>query len=186
LVLATLGLPAVVITANAIANTFEQRQVERAVQERTFGPQLLQNPGFELRENERPSGWISAGAPIFDTSGSASHSGQAAVQATSVENVFVQAVVVRPERRYYLSLYARGSNETQHGRLQVNWHDASTGQLISASIEIIPVEPAWKEYETVVQSPRQPATAFVYAGPAPGSSVWYDDFFFAEVLPESR
>jgi hypothetical protein len=152
---------------------------------RILGKELLENPSFEPGPGALLAGWQPVGNPGFDVSGRSSHGGVAAVHASSTSDLLVQSVAVRAGDQYLLSIHARATEGDQQARLQVNWHD-SGGKPISASLEAVPVGPQWKRYEALVQAPAQAGTAIVYATPEVGSSVWYDDFSFAEVRHEIR
>ncbi|MGB9661866.1 MAG: ArnT family glycosyltransferase [Moorellaceae bacterium] len=147
---------------------------------RKLGLELLKNSGFENLEGRQLNSWQHVGKPVIDTSGLRSHSGFVAVRSEGTENVFYQAVPVKPQGLYLLSYYARADRQGQIARLQVNWSNEQ-GRFLKTDIELVDIGADWKQYEMAVTAPPQAAWATVYVSPHEQSSVWFDDFSFVEV-----
>lgn len=151
---------------------------EKPVQ-RTIGPELLQNPGFEEIEGLQPSNWSHSGRPVIDASGQQSYSGLVAVGVVD-DNPLYQSVPVKPGVHYVLNYRARAVEQKQRVRIQVDFVDAE-GKLLSTDLVILEVASTWKHYEMTLTVPEKARLAMIYASPHDRGSAWFDDFSFKEI-----
>lgn len=145
--------------------------------------QLLQNGGFETLEGAWPAVWGHVGAPSVDDSGAQAKAGKVAVRCKGAENTLFQSVPVTPGAQYVLSYAARAPEPKQAARLQVNWSDVNS-QFLSTNIELCEAGPEWRRCAVNIVAPPGAATAVVFTSCHGQSSVWFDNFSFAEYAGE--
>jgi hypothetical protein len=138
---------------------------------------LLSNAGFEeLDATGRPAGWAVYGDPVVDTSEVRAHGGQNAVRADASSG-FTLSRPVEPGSVYTLGHWTRADHDGQFARLQVNWLGLN-GQILDASIEVVPVTREWTYHEFSVSVPDRTTLANVYVSVHEASAVWFDDIRF--------
>ena len=136
---------------------------------------LLVNSDFERTDsNGSPVNWIIYGTPLFDGTGTHSHSGRVAVQANDQSGLY-ERIFIQPDHRYTLSDWSRADYPNQLARLQINWLD-DTLQLVGVSIDPIPVDGTWTRYTMTATSPKNATFAQVFASVHGDSQVWFDDY----------
>jgi hypothetical protein len=137
-------------------------------------PNLLNNPGFEaLNAKGEVEGWGAYGHPVVGTNAPA-HSGRVAVRASPVDGL-TQPVKIEAGRLYVLSHVSRAEGPQQYARLQINWL-TQRGEILEASIDVVPAETQWQRQTMMVTAPEGAATAVVYAAVHGDSRIWFDDF----------
>jgi hypothetical protein len=141
----------------------------------TTASNLLRNPSFEVLDVKgEVEGWGAYGHPIVGGPDSAAHSGKIAVGATPVDGL-TQPVKIEAGKLYFLSHVSRSDRPQQSARLQINWLN-QRGEMVEASIDVVPVDTQWKKHTMIVTAPDGAATAVVYAAVHGNSRVWFDDF----------
>lgn len=150
---------------------------------RELGPNLVQNSGFDVADNGRPSVWESSGTPGLVSDDGVGN----AARCTGEYNVFTQRIAVRRGGVYALAFRARTiqSDAPRQARLQVNFSDGE-GRLVYAHVEVVDVHGEWMRYEGLVIAPRDAETGTIYASPHGQNDVLFDDFTFAEVSYSSE
>jgi hypothetical protein len=143
------------------------------------GVNLLSNAGFEeLDAAGRPAGWAAYGNPVVDTSGPMAHEGQNAARADASSG-FTFTRPVEPGSLYTLGHWTRADQDGQFARLQVNWLGVN-GQILAASIEVVPVTREWTYHEFSATVPNRTTLANVYVSVHETSTVWFDDVRFIQ------
>jgi hypothetical protein len=147
------------------------------------GENLIENPGFEVDDFGVPANWVQQGNPVYDKSGTKSHSGQAAVLADEQNGYFFR-LYVSGLTRYTLSHYARGEVGGEEGRLQINWLDGSDN-MIDVSIVVFTATTEYTKRSMTAVAPQEAVIAEVYVSTATAEDkIWYDDYELeAEVSP---
>jgi hypothetical protein len=139
--------------------------------------ELIENGGFEEVEGSTPSVWQPVGSPTLDTSGSRSHSGQAAVQA-SRESGYTQTVTIAPGQIYTLSHFSRSDEADSSVRLQINWLDQQ-GKSVDVSNQVFDAGEDWVQHELTSTAPQGSQTARIRVTAQAGTA-WIDDYSFVE------
>jgi hypothetical protein len=141
---------------------------------------ILKNPGFEQLAEGQLVGWQVAGAPVVDSSGQNSFSGLVAVHCNWAGDVLYQVVPVNSSASYSFSCQAHSVGQAGTAKLQVNWLDAK-GALTHQDLKEIDLGSKWTSYQFRLQSPENAVSAAIYVNSLDLSSVWFDDFSFAEL-----
>jgi len=147
------------------------------------GANLIENPGFEVDDFGVPANWVKQGNPVYDQSGTNSHSGQAAVLADEQNGYFFR-LYVSGLTRYTLSHYAKGEVGGEEGRLQINWFDSSDN-MVDVSIIVFTATTEYTRRSLTAVAPQEAVIAEVYVSTATAEDkIWYDDYELeAEVSP---
>ncbi|MFQ5822199.1 MAG: hypothetical protein ACE5I5_19635, partial [Candidatus Heimdallarchaeota archaeon] len=135
----------------------------------------IENPGFEVDDFGVPANWVKQGNPIYDKSGTKSHSGQAAVLADEQNGYFFR-LYVSGLTKYTLSHYAKGEIGGEKGRLQVNWLDSSDN-IVNVSIVVFTATTEYTKRSMTVIAPGEAVVAEVYVSTATAEDkIWHDDY----------
>jgi len=146
------------------------------------GENLIENPGFEVDDFGVPAHWVKQGNPIYDRTGTKSHSGKAAVLADEQNGYFFR-LYVSELTKYTLSHYARGEVGGEKGRLQINWLDSSDN-IVDVSIVVFTATTEYKKRSMTVVAPKGAVIAEVYVSTATAEDkIWYDDYELVEISP---
>ena len=136
---------------------------------------LLRNPGFErLTATGDLEGWNAYGRPVVGGADALPYAGTVAVGASAADGL-AQGVKVEAGTLYVLSHVSRADQPRRYARLQINWLN-ERGELVEASIDVVPAEERWRRHTMVVTAPAGAATAVVYASVHGDGRVWFDDF----------
>jgi hypothetical protein len=139
------------------------------------GENLIENPGFEVDDSGVPANWVEQGNPIYDRTGTKSHSGKAAVLADEQNGYFFR-LYVSGLTRYTLSHYAKGEVGGEEGRLQINWLDGSDN-IVDVSIIVFTATTEYTERSMTAIAPQEAVVAEVYVSTATAEAkIWYDDY----------
>jgi hypothetical protein len=139
------------------------------------GGNLIENAGFEVDDFGVPANWVKQGNPIYDKTGTESHSGQAAVLADEQNGYFFK-LYVSELAEYTLSHYAKGEVGGEEGRLQINWLDSSDN-ITDVSIVVFTATTEYTKRSMTVIAPEGAVTAEVYVSTATAEDkIWYDDY----------
>ena len=139
------------------------------------GANLIENPGFEVDDFGVPANWVKQGNPIYDKSGTKSHSGKAAVLADERNGYFFR-LYVSGLTKYTLSHYAKGEVGGEEGRLQINWLDSSDN-IVDVSIIVFTATTEYTKRSMTVIAPGEAVVAEVYVSTATAEDkIWYDDY----------
>jgi hypothetical protein len=139
------------------------------------GANLIENPGFEVDDSGVPANWVEQGNPIYDRTGTKSHSGKAAVLADEQNGYFFR-LYVSGLTRYTLSHYARGEVGGEEGRLQTNWLDGSDN-IVDVSIIVFTATTEYTRRSMTAVAPQEAVIAEVYVSTATAEDkIWYDDY----------
>ena len=139
------------------------------------GANLIENPGFEIDDFGVPANWVKQGNPIYDRTGTKSHSGKAAVLADEQNGYFFR-LYVSGLAKYTLSHYARGEVGGEEGRLQINWLDSSDN-IVDVSIIVFTATTEYTKRTLTVIAPKEAVIAEVYVSTATAEDkIWYDDY----------
>jgi hypothetical protein len=139
------------------------------------GGNLIENPGFEVDDSGVPANWVKQGNPIYDRTGTKSHSGKAAVLADEQNGYFFK-LYVSGLTRYTLSHYAKGEVGGEEGRLQINWLD-SLDNMVDVSIIVFTATTEYTKRSMTAIAPQQAVVAEVYVSTATAEDkIWYDDY----------
>ncbi len=139
--------------------------------------ELIDNSGFEEVEGSTPTAWEPVGSPTLDTSGSSSHSGQAAIQA-SAKSGYTQTVPITPGQIYTLSQFSRSDEPDSSVRLQINWLD-QRGKSVDVSNNVFTADEDWVQHELTSTAPQGAQTAKIRVTTQAGTA-WIDDYSFVE------
>ena len=147
------------------------------------GANLIENPGFEVDDLGVPANWVKQENPVYDKSGTKSHSGKAAVLADEQNGYFFR-LYVSGLTKYTLSHYARGEVGGEEGRLQINWLDGSDN-IVDVSIIVFTATTEYTKRSMTAIAPQEAVIAEVYVSTATAEDkIWYDDYELeAEVSP---
>ncbi len=139
--------------------------------------ELLENGGFEeTGQDGIPVRWLVHGCPKAESTNSAAHSGQVAVQVEGTASLF-QRVAVEPGELHMVGHWTRADRKEQLARLQINWLDEYL-QLVEVSIEVVPVGMTWQWHEMPASAPANAIWAEVYVSAHGESEIWFDDLTF--------
>jgi hypothetical protein len=139
------------------------------------GANLIENPGFEVDDFGVPANWVKQGNPIYDKTGTKSHSGQAVVLADEQNGYFFR-LYVSGLTKYTLSHYAKGEVGGEEGRLQINWLDSSDN-IVDVSIIVFTATTEYTKRSMTVIAPGEAVIAEVYVSTATAEDkIWYDDY----------
>jgi hypothetical protein len=145
--------------------------------------QLLRNSGFEqLDGSGRGAGWGVFGSPRFDSTGTESRSGKAAVLVDRTNTIF-QAIAVEPDKAYRLRMSARAASEPGATvRMQVNWVD-SHGESAGLYLRPVKLTDGWVELVDFCRAPSTAMRAAVFGSchEQCGAGVWLDDLTLSEI-----
>ena len=139
------------------------------------GENLIENPGFEVDDFGVPANWVEQGNPIYDRTGTKSHSGKAAVLADEQNGYFFR-LYVSGLTKYTLSHYAKGEVGGEEGRLQINWLDSSDN-IVDVSIIVFTATTEYTKRSMTVIAPGEAVVAEVYVSSSTAEDkIWYDDY----------
>jgi hypothetical protein len=136
---------------------------------------LIDNHSFEVDNGGVPYQWLVYGDPIYDRSGTRSHTGNSAVLADE-QNGYVFKVPVSELTTYTLSHYAKGDVGGEKGRLQINWLDDSD-RIVDVSILVFTATTEYTWRSMTVTAPKGATIADVYVSSCSvEDKIWYDDY----------
>ena len=136
----------------------------------------LWNPGFETsRLGMWPDGWVWTyyDWPVYDVTGTQSHTGTDCVAADDM-NSFFWPIGVTPGSKYNISVWARAQPGSTYGRVVVIWQNVT--KMVSFYYSVFPVTSSYERYSLEVTAPPGANVAkILLQGNERTKFVWFDD-----------
>ena len=135
------------------------------------------NPSFEadVDTNNIPDGWFYMSPPIYDTSGTRSHTGTDSVGVNGT-NIYFQAVPAVAGKDYYCGEWLVSSGGPILGQLVLLWFQ--TGNIIGISQQILVINDTYTYYDFLAVAPEGTDTVVIAIASASDSYIYADDVMF--------